>query len=108
MVFYAPFIEGQDKGANAFMRGCFERVVFDFGEAFVASRDIGEDEQTRHGLGGFHVGVEQRPPCGGPQLYGLFEPFDPEFPQNVAIAIVDGEERCITLRHLEKFFATSL
>lgn len=55
-------------------------------------------------VGGFDIGVEQRSPCGGAELHGLFEPLDPQLPQNVAVAIVDGEVRRITLRLLEKPF----
>jgi hypothetical protein len=74
VVFDAPFVESQHEGADQFMRGGRERVAFGFAEAFVASRDVGECEQSRHGFGGLQVGVEQWTPRGGPQLRRLFEP----------------------------------
>ena len=52
----------------------------------------------------FDIGVEQWSPCGGAELHGLFEPLDPQLPQNVTVAIVDGEVWRITLRLLEKPF----
>ena len=72
MIFYAPFVERQDEWADKFMRGGLERVIFEFGEARIASCDIGEGKQARHGFGGFDIGVEQRSPCGGAELHGLF------------------------------------
>jgi hypothetical protein len=68
--------------------------------AGVAACDIGKHEQTRHGFGGIHIGVEQRLPCEWPQFHGLLESLDPELPENVAITAIDGEERRKAVRPL--------
>ncbi len=91
------------------MRGGLERVIFEFGEARIASCDIGEGKQARHGFGGFDIGVEQWSPCGGAELHGLFEPLDPQLPQNVTVAIVRWRSMAHKLSAFSKsLFATSL
>lgn len=97
----APVVEFDHPVGDLVVSGGGDGLDLLLGETGIAAGDIGEHHQAGPGLGGLDIGGGAGHPGVGLQPDGLFEALDPDFPQDLATALVDADDRIIALGLVE-------
>ena len=63
----------------------------------LAAHDIGEQQQSRHGVGRLAICIEELPPDCRTQGQSRRKALNPDLPDDVAIARIDWEQRTVAL-----------
>jgi hypothetical protein len=90
-----PVVEGDDPSRDHGWRLLRHLRDFVLRNVLIPARDVDEHQHAAHGDGNIAAGVEEAVPGCRAQIDGSGEALDPDLPERVPIAWIDGKQRTV-------------